>query len=146
MLQESDYRKELYQFFEKELLKHDDKHKMQKQACLAIEGIRKGQSVANNNNKSNGEYTYQEVYYTALYSKKSILDAFHYKKFTDETGMVRYACAIIRNKINTISKNLKEKEMADHKIQNLNTDNLDHESAKYVRKTVTTGSELDDLW
>lgn len=146
MTTEKDYRKALYEFFEFDLLQHN-KERMQKQACLVIEGLKTGKGIANNKTKSNGEYSYKEAYYAAVYCKNKILTSFRTKQFEDETGKVRYACAIIRNNINTISQNLKERDSAEKKVISMPMDNLEHDAAEYVRKSENVmDSKLEELW
>lgn len=143
-LTEKEYRQKIYQIFEHDLLGHNDNQRMQKQACLVIEGMRKGQSVANNNISTNGSYTYKEVYYSTIYSKQAILKAFKTKSFNNETNKVRYACAIIRNNINTISMNLQNAEIAEKDLEHYAP--TEHDTAEYTKKTQNTNEDLEGLW
>lgn len=145
--EEKKYRKLLYKTFEEDILSHDENQRMQQDACLVIEGLRSGQKVANKNNKTNGKYTYKQVYCATVYSKQTILQAYKGKSFNNERAKIAYAAAIIRSNLNTVVDNLKEKEQAEKKIQSLDTNNLEHATAEYKAKTAAVLDDtLEGLW
>ncbi len=131
-------------WIEKELFNYDENQKLQKQACLRLQGLKKGKVIANNNTKDNGNYSIECVFNTFKLNKEKILKALQYKTFKDETSKMAYICAIVRNNINDMYIRMKDAELKQKKNENLQIENQISKSAEYKSQTKTADNTINN--
>lgn len=140
---------ELCAYVEKEIFKYDSSQKLQKKACLILQGLKKGQCVANNNNDAFGEYTYKIILLTFKANKVKILSAIKGKSFKSESSKMAYVTAIIRDSINDIYMRYTKSLKTEEKIEVIDTAPITHEGAEYKKDNNTSlklKEKFKELW
>lgn len=138
---------ELCAYVEREILRYDKNQHMQKDAVLRLRGITRGQVVANNKVKNNGNYSYAVVLNTFKYCKNKILRALSNKDFESEGAEMAYIAAIIRNNINLIYSRMQEVDKSKEKIDKVDTNIMTHKRAEYrKRQDRNPNKKFEDMW
>lgn len=122
---------ELCQYVEKEIFNYNSDQKLQRKASLMLQGLKKGQCVANNNHEQYGEYSYNVILLAFKANKMKILNALKGKRFASESNKMSYICAIVRDSINDIHIRYNTYLMLEEKIEQVNTQVITHEGAEY---------------
>ena len=135
-------------WIEKELFNYDDNQKLQKAACLRLQGLKKGKIIANNKIADNGNYTVECVFNTFKADKEKILKALKYKTFKNETTKMAYICAIVRGDINDMYTRMKNVEVAKSKQESINIDAQNSDPVEYHSQTEsnTENQTFEDIW
>ena len=142
---ENEQWKKLCQYVEKEILGYDDTQHIQKNAVLKLRGLKNGKVYANNKTENNGVYSYECILNTFIICRGKILNAFQGKDFEDESGKVGYACAIVRNNINTMAERMKRAEREQSRVESIDTSIITSDKAEYKIKSKVT-KKFDDMW
>lgn len=144
---------DLCAWVEKELFQYDSVTHIKTQAALVLQGLRRGQAVANNNNPTYGDYSYKVIKMAFVMNKQLILDAIRDKDFNDsELQKMKYICAIMRDKIDAVNIRYLNAQKSQEKAEAINTDIFEYQGAAYQSKTEPseTQSKLDkkfeELW
>lgn len=143
---------DLCTWVEKELFQYDGvTQKLKTAAALVLQGLRKGQHVANNKAQSYGNYPYDVILMTFKVNKNTILDAIRGKDFNgSESTKMRYICAIIRDKIDDVYTRYMNTKKSEEKIEKVNTESFEYQGAEYRSKTNEKPNKLNDkfeeLW
>ena len=122
-------------WIERELFNYNgtDQH-LHTKACLRLQGLRKGQNIANNKHDKYG-------------NKLIIQNAIKGKDFTDEYKKMAYICAIIEVRINEMYLRMKNAELSKQKQESIDTKAQDNDTAEYKRQTdESTNSVFEDIW
>ena len=138
----------LYEYIKIEILKYNDM-KLPKYLVLRLQGMTKGQFIANKKNSINASYDYKTILITFKFCKTSILQAFESNKsnFKDEQHKLNYMMAIIDSEINNVVMRLKNAKKAEEKIVNIDLENQTNEGAEYISKSSKPISkEMGELW
>lgn len=125
---------ELCQYVEKEIFNYSSDQKLQRKASLILQGLKKGQCVANNKHDQYGEYSYNVILLTFKACKIKILNALQGKQFASESNKMSYVCAIVRDSINDIHTRYNTYLKLEEKIEQVNTQVITHEGAEYKTK------------
>lgn len=135
-------------WLELNIFEYSSKQKLQKAACGVLDGLRKGQCVANKNQAMNGEYPLEVILMTFQIHKDKILYAVKNKEFDSELSKMRYVCAIARNYLNDVYSRYLNAKKTQEKAENLDTSIIDHEGAEYQSSTINkkTNSKFEELW
>lgn len=135
-------------WIEKELFNYDDNQKLQKAACLRLQGLKKGKIIANNKIADNGNYTVECVFNTFKADKEKILKSLKYKTFKNETTKMAYICAIVRGDINDMYTRMKNVEVAKSKQESINIDAQNSDPVEYHSQTEsnTENQTFEDIW
>ena len=111
---------------ERELMGYSGTQRLHKNACLRLQGLRKGQSIAN---------------------KYVILKAIKGKTFNSEDQKVAYICAIVSNRINDMYTRMKNAKKSEEKSEKIDIGAQNSEAAKYQRQTEEViNSTFEGIW
>lgn len=139
---------ELCKWLELNIFGYDSKQKLQYGACLILDGLRKGQFVANNNIDTNGEYPMEVVLITFKINKDRILNAIQNKDFESEAAKMSYICAIARNYINDVYTRYTNAQKTQEKVEKIDTSIIEHQGAEYQStiKDYKKKDKFKELW
>lgn len=143
--------KELCSWVELNIFNYTDKQKLQRNACLVLDGLRKGQNVANNKAETYGEYPIEVILIAFKAYKAQIVKAIQNKDFESEENKMKYVCAVIRDKLNDVFTRYLNAKKSEEKIETVNTDIMEYQGVEYKAKTDTENNKkieekFGDLW
>lgn len=139
--------KEMCAWIEKEIFGYDENQKLQKMACLKLQGLRSGKVVANNNIENNGNYSIDVIWNTFRANKLLILKALKNKTFSSEQAKMGYVCAIVRGHLNDMYKRMKNAELSKSKQDAVNIDVDSYNKNNYHKQTIDyENSTFEDIW
>lgn len=138
---------ELYQYVKHEILQYDNTQSIPRTLILRLKGLTTGKYLENNNIEDKAKYSYKTILYTFQIYKLQIMSIVKTKKFKNEANKFNYICKIIENNINDVYKRLLQAEKSKEKTEEVDTDNLIHEGASYIKKSQTKNeNKFKDLW
>lgn len=138
---------DLCSYIEREILGYNENQKLQKAACLRIQGLTRGQSIANSRAASSGNYTYGEILKTFQIYKNKILNAIRGKNFNGEANKVGYICAIVRNYINEVATRMRNAEKSLEKADKIYDNIYENLNQEYLKKTSDDmAMKFKELW
>lgn len=141
--------RELCAWVELNIFEYEPTQKLQRQACLTLEGLRKGQTIANNKTDTYGEYPINVILLTFKANKNVLLSALKGKNFESEDKKMRYCCAVIRDKINDVYTRYLNAQKSQEKVKRVDTSIMDYQGAEYQSSTKTDKKKEDkfkELW
>lgn len=139
--------KEMCAWIEREIFGYDENQKLQKMACLKLQGLRSGKVVANNNTENNGNYSIDVIWNTFRANKLLILKALKNKTFSSEQAKMGYVCAIVREHLNDMYKRMKNAELSKSKQDVVNIDVDSYNKNNYHKQTIDyENSTFEDIW
>lgn len=139
--------KEMCAWIEREIFGYDENQKLQKMACLKLQGLRSGKVVANNNIENNGNYSLDVIWNTFRANKLLILKALKNKTFSSEQAKMGYVCAIVREHLNDMYKRMKNAELSKSKQDAVNIDVDSYNKNNYHKQTIDyENSTFEDIW
>jgi hypothetical protein len=140
---------ELCAWVELNIFGYESTQKLQRTACLTLDGLRKGQCVANNEHDTYGEYPLEVILLTFKANKIQILNAIRGKNFESENNQMKYVCAIVRDKLNDVYSRYLNAQKSQEKVEKIDTGIMEHQGAEY-RSTVQIDENKEDkfkeLW
>lgn len=140
---------ELCAWVELNIFEYEPTQKLQRQACLTLEGLRRGQVTANNSQDTYGEYPLNVILLAFKANKVQILNAIRGKNFESEDKKMRYICAIVRDKLNDVYTRYLNAQKSQKKVERVDTSVMDYQGAEYQSSSKTTQNKKDkfhDLW
>ena len=139
--------KEMCAWIEREIFGYDENQKLQKMACLKLQGLRSGKVVANNNIENNGNYSIDVIWNTFRANKLLILKALKNKTFSSEQAKMGYVCAIVRGHLNDMYQRMKNAELSKSKQDAVNIDVDSYNKNNYHKQTIDyENSTFEDIW
>lgn len=139
--------KEMCAWIEREIFGYDENQKLQKMACLKLQGLRSGKVVANNNTENNGNYSIDVIWNTFRANKLLILKALKNKTFSSEQAKMGYVCAIVREHLNDMYQRMKNAELSKSKQDAVNIDVDSYNKNNYHKQTIDyENSTFEDIW
>lgn len=139
--------KEMCAWIEREIFGYDENQKLQKMACLKLQGLRSGKVVANNNIENNGNYSLDVIWNTFRANKLLILKALKNKTFSSEQAKMGYVCAIVRGHLNDMYQRMKNAELSKSKQDAVNIDVDSYNKNNYHKQTIDyENSTFEDIW
>ena len=141
--------RELCAWVELNIFEYEHTQKLQRQACLTLEGLRRGQVTANNKQDTYGEYPINVILLTFKANKNVLLSALRGKNFESEDKKMRYVTAIIRDKINDVYTRYLNAQKSQEKVERVDTSIMDYQGAEYQNTTKTDKKKEDkfkELW
>lgn len=139
--------KEMCAWIEREIFGYDENQKLQKMACLKLQGLRSGKVVANNNIENNGNYSLDVIWNTFRANKLLIIKALKNKTFSSEQAKMGYVCAIVREHLNDMYKRMKNAELSKSKQDAVNIDVDSYNKNNYHKQTIDCeNSTFEDIW
>ena len=140
---------ELCAWIELNIFEYESTQKLQRAACLTLEGLRRGQVIANNKQDTYGEYPLNVILLTFKANKNVLLLALKGKNFESEDKKMRYCCAVIRDKINDVYTRYLNAQKSQEKVERVDTSIMDYQGAEYQNTTKTDKKKEDkfkELW
>ena len=138
---------EMCSWIEKELMGYTGTQRLHKKSCLRLQGLRKGQSVANNSYEVYGEYPLDVVFNTFKANKYIILKAIKGKTFESEDQKVAYICAIVSARINDMYTRMKNAKKSEEKSEVIDIGAQNSSAAEYKRQTEdVVNSTFEAIW
>lgn len=132
---------------ERELMGYTGTQRLHKNACLRLQGLRKGQSVANNSCEMYGEYPINVIFNTFKANKFIILKAIKSKKFDSEDQKIAYICAIVSSRINDMYTRMKNAKKSEEKSEKIDIGAQNSDTAEYQRQTEEViNSMFEEIW
>lgn len=138
---------ELCAWIELNIFEYTPQQKLQRKAVLVLDGLRKGQMVANNNCDQHGEYSMKIILLTFKANKTIILNALRGKEFPSEEQKMKYVCAIVRDKLNDMYTRYLNAQKSEEHIKNIDTNIMTHKGAEYKSKqSNVTKEKFKEMW
>lgn len=140
--------KELCEYVKKEILKYDDSMKFPKYLALRLQGLKKGQLVANNEYEIQAQYDDYTILCAFKLCKQRILDYLHDNstKIKNERHKINLIMKIVEPEINDVYLRLMNAKRMRENIQSESFDNQSNEGAEYKRKTKDVNDKLKKLF
>ena len=123
---------ELCEYVKKEILQYDDNMKFPTYLALKLQGLKKGQHIANNNIESGSCYD--------AYMEKNET------KIKDERHRINLIIKIVEPEINDVYIRLKQAQKREEKIVDTSFDNQFNNGAKYTKKTHNINERMKKLF
>lgn len=128
--------------------------RLQRLSYQKLQGVKKGQVIANNKAKIYSSYTDEDLLYTLKLCKATILRGIKNKNIQGELGKVSYACAVCRSYIDGIAKKRanvqKSREIAKQNLEAATNDGeLEHTGEEYhftEEQSNILSQRYKDLW
>lgn len=139
---------ELCEYVKKEILEYDDNMMFPEYLALKLQGIKKGQHIANNNIKEQAHYDDKTILCTFKLCKKKIVTYLHQneKKIQDEKHKINLILKMIEPEINDVYLRLQEAEKVKARVENGSFDNQINNGADYVKKTKEVNEKMKKLF
>jgi len=142
---------ELCAWVELNIFEYESTQKLQRQACLTLEGLRKGQNTANNKQDTYGEYPLNVILLTFKANKNVLLSALKGKNFESEDKKMRYCCSVIRDKLNDMYSRWLNAQKTQKKTDQVDTSIMESSGVEYKSVVKTEEekkieSKYEGLW
>lgn len=139
---------ELCEYVKKEILEYDDNMKFPQYLALKLQGIKRGEHIANNNHEAKAHYNDYTILCTFKFCKKKIVSYLHNNesKIHDEKHKINLIMKIIEPEINDVYLRLQRIEKAKTKAENIEAKNQSSNGAKYTKKTKETSDKMKKLF
>ena len=139
---------ELCEYVKKEILQYDDNMKFPKYLVLRLQGLKKGQYLANNEIGIQAHYDDYTILCTFKVCKKRILDYLNKNatKIKNERHKINLVMSIVESEINDVYLRLQNAKRSKEHIEQENFDNQKYDGAEYTPKTKTTNEKLKKLF
>lgn len=140
--------KELCEYVKKEILQYDDNMKFPKYLALRLQGLKKGQHIANNNIDDQAHYDDYTILCTFKICKTKIIDYLHKNatKIKNEQHKINLIMKIIEPEINDVYLRLRNAKRMSKHINEKSFDNQANEGAEYKKKTKNVNEKLKKLF
>ena len=140
--------KELCEYVKKEILQYDDNMKFPKYLALRLQGLKKGQHIANNNIDDQAHYDDYTILCTFKICKTKIIDYLHKNatKIKNEQHKINLIMKIIEPEINDVYLRLRNAKRMSKHINEKTFDNQANEGAEYKKKTKNVNEKLKKLF
>ncbi len=139
---------ELCEYVKKEILKYDDNMKFPTYLALKLQGLKKGQHIANNNIKTEACYDDYTLLCTFKLCKNRILDYLEKNeiKIKDEKHRINLIVKIVEPEINDVYIRLKQAKKREEKIADTSFENQYSKGAIYTKKTHDVSEKMKKLF
>lgn len=143
--------RELCTWVELNIFEYEPTQKLQRQACLTLEGLRRGQVTANNKQDTYGEYPLNVILLTFKANKNVLLSALKGKNFESEDKKMRYCCSVIRDKLNDMYSRWLNVQKTQRKTDQVDTSIMESSGVEYKSVVKTEEekkieSKYEGLW
>lgn len=139
---------ELCEYVKKEILEYDDNMKFPQYLALKLQGMKKGQHIANNNIKVQANYDDKTLLYTFKLCKQKIVTYLHQneKKIKNEQHKINLIIKMIEPEINDVYLRLQEIKRVKSRVENTSFKNQQNVSADYTKKTKDVNDKMKKLF
>lgn len=140
--------KELYEYVKKEILQYDDSMKFPKYLALRLQGLKKGQHIANNECEIQAHYDDYTILCTFKLCKKRILNYLHDNetKIKNEQHKINLIMKFIEPEINDVYLRLRNAKRMRESIEGESFDNQSNDGAEYKKRTKDVNEKLKKLF
>lgn len=139
---------ELCRYVKKEILEYDDNMKFPKYLALRLQGVKRGEHIANNTHNINANYDDYTILCTFKLCKKKIVSYLHKNenKIHDEKHKINLIMKIIEPEINDVYLRLQNVKKTEERVESKDFNNQRNENAGYVKKTKETSDKMKKLF
>lgn len=139
---------DLCEYVKKEILNYDDNMKFPSYLALRLQGLKKGQHIANNNINKNAEYDDYTLLCAFKISKPKITGYLSNNelKIKDEQHKINLIIKMVEPIINDVYIRIQQTKMSKKKVLQSSFENQYNDHAQYKKKTEKTNDELKELW
>ena len=139
---------ELCRYVKKEILEYDDNMKFPKYLALRLQGVKRGEHIANNTHNINANYDDYTILCTFKLCKKKIVSYLHKNenKIHDEKHKINLIMKIIEPEINDVYLRLQNVKKTEERVEFKDFNNQSNENAGYVKKTNETSNKMKKLF
>lgn len=139
---DQDFR-DLCEYVRKDVLGYNDDMKLPTKFILRLQGLRKGQFVANNRIEPLANYSCEDILLTFKLKSFDIKTALSTKTFNSENHKFNYIMAIVESSINDVVLKKINTDKVSEKIQVFNVNIEEEPKAEYKKKTKSKKIDLD---
>ena len=126
---------------------HIPEQRLQTDACLVLQGLRKGKAVGNNAIEDNGCYPWNIILLTFKANKTQIQNAIKGKNFDNsERKKMTYICTMVKDKINDIYSRYLNAQKTQEKVESVDVSAMANDGAEYQTTKRKSNKRLDGLW
>lgn len=139
---------ELCEYVKKEILEYDDNMKFPQYLALKLQGIKRGEHIANNNHTANAHYDDYTILCTFKLCKKKIVSYLREndKKIQDERHKINLIMKILEPEINDVYLRIQRAEKTKSSVESKSFDNQSNNGADYVSKTKEVSDKMKKLF
>ena len=139
---------ELCEYVKREILEYDDNMMFPKHLAFKLQGIKRGQHIANNNMQKKAHYDDYTLLCTFKICKKKIIDYLHKNenKIKDENHKINLIIKMIEPEINDVYLRIKAAQKTVERVEEKSFDNQVNEHAEYARKTKDVNEKMKELF
>lgn len=139
---------ELCEYVKKDILEYDDNMKFPQYLALKLQGIKRGNHIANNNHAINANYDNYTILCTFKLCKKKIVSYLHNNetKIKDENHKINLIMKIVEPEINDVYLRIQRAEKTKSSVENKSFENQSNENAGYTRKTKDINDKMKKLF
>ena len=139
---------ELCEYVKKEILEYDDNMKFPQYLALRLQGVKRGEHIANNTHTANAHYDDYTILCTFKLCKQRIVAYLHNneQKIKDERHKINLIMKMIEPEINDVYLRLQRVKKSQTKSEKIMCDNQCNKSAKYTKKTKEINNRMKKLF
>lgn len=139
---------ELCEYVKSDILEYDENQMFPKYLALKLQGLKKGQYIANNNCEKNANYDDYTLLCTFKLCKKKIVDYLHSndKRINSEQHKINLIIKMVEPEINDVYMRLQRADKVKSKVEHKSFDNQSNTNAGYVTKTKEVNEKLKNLF
>ena len=123
-------------------------HKLEIYLALKLQGIKRGEHIANNNHEAKANYDDYTILCTFKLCKRKIVTYLHEneKKIKDEKHKINLIMKMIEPEINDVYLRLQNVKKTEERVESKDFNNQSNENAGYVKKTKETSDRMKKLF
>lgn len=139
---------ELCDYVKKEILRYDDNMKFPKSLALKLQGLKKGQYIANKYIPEGACYDDRTILYAFKFCKNKIVDYLdkNESKIKDENHRINIILKIVEPEINDVYMRLKQNKNQHDKLEYSSMELQSNDGAEYKKKTKDINDKLKMLF
>ncbi|WP_206459332.1 hypothetical protein [Anaerovorax sp. IOR16] len=139
---------ELCEYVKKEILNYDDNMKFPTYLALKLQGLKKGQHIANNNANKNANYDDYTLLCAFKICKPKIINYLNnnYLKIKDEQHKINLIVKMVEPVINDVYVRIQQTKMSEERVIQSSFENQYNKGADYKKKTKAENDRLKELW
>lgn len=121
---------ELCEYVKKEILEYDDNMKFPQYLALKLQGIKRGEHIANNNHEAKANYDDYTILCTFKLCKRKIVTYLHEneKKIKDEKHKINLIMKMIEPEINDVYLRLQNVKKTEERVESKDFNNQSNEN------------------
>lgn len=139
---------ELCDYVKKEILEYDDNMKFPSYLALRLQGLKRGQFIANNNAKTQAKYDDRTLLIAFKVCKNRIITYIHQNenKIKDEKHKINLIVKMVEPEINDVYLRIQENERVKARVENTSFDNQSYVGANYKTRTKEVNEKMKNLF